>query len=439
MLLSRHFFRSLALSSLAGLAAAAHGQTLPEVVRYSLEHYPQVLAAQAKALAADADIDKARSAHMPQVSLTASSNHYGSGSVPASVGATSLSPTARVNLWSGGRIEADADRARAQSRSSHLSSQVTQDDVALLASEAYLNWAKAADLYQLAVKNMQLHAEVLEDIRVIAQTDTGRRIDFDQASVRLENARLILQQRKSDLAQAMQKMQRFWPDDLGARPEGLDVTMGPEGYFSNLPTSAAAAGDSVSDTLPAIAQYVEQVNAAQAAVRMAKGLYWPSLDVVTSRQYNTNTLKQDYLTQLQLNMPLYSGGSVSAQVKAAEQQLKASQLSLDEARLVQREKAVLAWQEWAATRTRSDVGDAQSDIGEKVVQGYRQQFKLAKRSLLDLLNIQADSFGYRSAAIAAFHEERIARARLLATTGQLAQRFSGDQPQASDTDANTPS
>ena len=429
--------RPLFVAMLACLASIAHGQTLPEVVRHSLEHYPQIQASLAKALAADAEISKASSAHMPQLSLTASSNHYGSGKTPASLGSTSLSPTAKVNLWSGGRIEADTDRARALSRAAHLTSKVTFDDVALLVCEAYFNWAKTADLYQLAVKNMQLHEEVLEDIRIIAQTDSGRRIDLDQASVRLDNARLILQQRKADLAQAMQKMQRFWPDDLDARPVGLDVTMGTEGYFSDLPSSAAEAAESVSDQLPAIAQYVEQVQAAQAALRMAKGLYWPSLDLVTSRQYNTETAKQDFLTQLQLNMPLYSGGSVTAQVKAAEQQLKASELSLEEARLVQREKAVLAWQDWSATRTRAEVGTTQSDIGEKVVQGYRQQFKLAKRSLLDLLNIQADSFGYRSAAVSAFHDERIARARLLASIGQLAARFT---PQAALAPSeNTPS
>ncbi len=43
--------------------------------------------------------------------------------------------------------------------------------------------------------------------------------------------------------------------------------------------------------------------------------------------------------------------------------------------------------------------------------------------MLDLLNIQADSFNYRSAARAAFHDERLARVRLLAATGDLARRF----------------
>jgi outer membrane protein TolC len=65
-------------------------------------------------------------------------------------------------------------------------------------------------------------------------------------------------------------------------------------------------------------------------------------------------------------------------------------------------------------------------VGDKLVEGYRQQFRVARRSLLDLLNIQADSFNYRSAARAAFHDERLSRVRLLAATGDLARRFSSE-------------
>lgn len=55
--------------------------------------------------------------------------------------------------------------------------------------------------------------------------------------------------------------------------------------------------------------------------------------------------------------------------------------------------------------------------------GYRLQFRLARRQLLDLLNIQAEAFSYQSAAKTAFYDEQVARARLLATTGNLAARF----------------
>jgi adhesin transport system outer membrane protein len=299
----------------------------------------------------------------------------------------------------------------------------TLEDVAQQACEAYLNWDKTADLYGLSVRNLNSHRETLEDIQKIALVDAGRRIDYEQALVRLENASLALQQRKADLAQAMQRLRRFWPDDLDARPVGLAAEVSEGGSLGQIPMSLADAMNLVTDDLPGVAQYRAQVQAAEAAVRVAKGQYWPTLDAVTSRQYNANTLRFESFAQLQINAPLFTGGATSAAVEGAQGQLKAAQFALDEARLLAREKAALAWQEWASARSRALVGASQSDVGDKVVEGYRQQFRLARRSLLDLLNIQADSFNYRSAARAAFHDERLARVRLLAATGDLARRF----------------
>jgi outer membrane protein TolC len=62
-------------------------------------------------------------------------------------------------------------------------------------------------------------------------------------------------------------------------------------------------------------------------------------------------------------------------------------------------------------------------VGDKVVEGYRLQFRLARRQLLDLLNIQAEAFSYQSAATTAIYDEKITRARLLAAMGDLAKRF----------------
>jgi adhesin transport system outer membrane protein len=414
---------ALALS-LVSANMSLQAQTLPQVVERALQAYPSIQSANAKAQASRADIDKARSAHQPQIGVTASGNQYASGSVPNSIGRTNVSPTAKLNLWSGGRIEAEANRAEALTRAAEFQRDGTLDDVAQQACEAYLNWDKTADLYSLAVRNLNSHRETMDDIQKIAQVDAGRRIDYEQALVRTENAALALQQRKADLAQAMQRLRRFWPGEMDARPVGLNDVVAENGVLGRIPMSLAEAVERVTDDLPGIAQYRAQVEAAQAAVKVAKGQYWPSVDAAMSRQFNTNTLRFETFSQIQLNAPLYTGGATSALIEAAQGQLKAAQFSLDEARLIAREKAALAWQEWASARSRSTVGNAQSDVGDKVVDGYRQQFRVARRSLLDLLNIQADSFNYRSAARAAFHDERLARVRLLAATGDLARRFS---------------
>lgn len=298
--------------------------------------------------------------------------------------------------------------------------------MALLATEAYLNWAKTADLYSLAVRNVNAHRVTLNDIQKISQADTGRRVDYEQALVRMENATLALQQSKSDFTQAIQRLRRFWKGDMDARPMNLDAEVSAAGVLGRIPPSLAQAMELVSEDLPTIAQARAQVQAAQASVRQAKGQFWPTVDLAVSRQLNTTTGRQDVLTQLQVNAPLYNGGGTSALVENAVNQVKSAEFALDEARLLARENAALAWQEWASARARSDTGSAQTLVGDKLVDAYRQQFRVARRSLLDLLNIQADTFNYRSAATAAFHDERIARARLLAATGELAKRFSAE-------------
>jgi outer membrane protein, adhesin transport system len=412
--------------STACAMTTADAQTLPEVVERALQLYPSIQSANAKADATRADIAKARSAHQPQFGVTFSGNQYSSGSVPSSIGRSVLSPTAKVNLWSGGKIEAEANRAEALTRAAEFQRDGTLDDVAQQAAEAYLNWDKTADLYSLAVRNLNSHRETLDDIEKIAKVDVGRRIDYQQALIRMENASLALQQRKADLAQAMQRLRRFWPEDMDARPVGLDAAVSENGVLGKVPLSLASAIERVGDDLPSVAQYKAQVVAAEAAVRVAKGQYWPTVDAAMSRQFNSNTLRFETFTQLQVNAPLYTGGATAAVVEAAQGQLRAAGFALDEARLLAREKAALAWQEWASAGSRASVGSSQSDVGDKVVEGYRQQFRVARRSLLDLLNILSDSFNYRSAARAAFHDERIARVRLLAATGDLARRFSSE-------------
>jgi adhesin transport system outer membrane protein len=210
---------------------------------------------------------------------------------------------------------------------------------------------------------------------------------------------------------------------MASRPEGLEAAVAESGVLGKIPSSLAQAVDMVSLDLPTIAQARAQVEAAQAGVRVAKSQFWPTVDLSVSKQANTANGRQEAFTQLQVNAPSYNGGGTAALVEGAVGQLKAAEFALEEAQLLAREKAALAWQEWASARSRAVVGASQSDVGDQLVNGYRQQFRVARRSLLDLLNIQADSFNYRSAARAAFHDERLARVRLLAAIGDLANRF----------------
>lgn len=427
--------QSVLAVAISGMAFSVHAQSLTDVVNNALLIYPSVQSAQAKTAAQRADIDRARAAHYPQISYGYTHSKYASTDLPASLRTNMNSPSVRLNLWSGGRIEADARRAEALTQGAEFFEAGTRDDVALAATEAYINWARALDMHAIASKNLESHRVTLEDIQKIVNVDTGRRIDLEQAQVRMDNATLAKLQRETELEQARQRLSRFWQGALPAKPTGLALAADTQGVFAKVPATMDEVMLAVTDDLPSVAQQVAQVQAAKAAVSMARGQHSPTVDVTSSRQLNpvtvpilnglssTTVYKEDTLTQVQLNMPLYSGGATAAAVDAALAQLKAAQFALDEARLLAREKALFAFQDWTNAKGRAIQGESQARVGDKVVDGYRQQFRLARRQLLDLLNIQAEAFNYQSSATTAYYDEQVTRARLLASVGDLAKRF----------------
>lgn len=425
------------LAGVVGALLAAGGsglqaQTLTEVVQNALAMYPSLQAVKAKTEAARADIERARAAHYPQISYGYTRSQYSNTELPASTKQNMNTPSVKLNLLAGGRIEADAERSEALTVSSEKLEAASRDDVAQQTAEAYINWARSLEMHGLATKNVVSLTVTLDDIRKIVAVDTGRRIDFDQAKVRLDNATLAKLQRQTELAQARQRLGRFWPGALPPQPLGLQAAMMDNSLLGRMPEAVEAVVAQITDDLPSIAQQKAQVDAAQAALTLAKGQYWPSVDFTATRQMNlvsagnlfgSATYKEDTLTQVQLSMPLYNGGATSAGVNAAASQLVAAQNVLEETRLLAREKAVFAFEDWRNAKDRAAQGVEQSRVGELVVEGYRQQFRLARRQLLDLLNIQAESFNYQSAAMTAFYDEQVARVRLLAVMGDLAKRF----------------
>ena len=425
------------LAGVVGALLAAGGsglqaQTLTEVVQNALAMYPSLQAVKAKTEAARADIERARAAHYPQISYGYTRSQYSNTELPASTKQNMNTPSVKLNLWAGGRIEADAERSEALTVSSEKLEAASRDDVAQQAAEAYINWARSLEMHALASKNVVSLTVTLDDIQKIVAVDTGRRIDYEQAKVRLDNATLAKLQRQTELAQARQRLGRFWPGALPPQPLGLQAAMMDKSLLGRVPEAVEAVVAQITDDLPTIAQQKAQVDAAQAALTLAKGQYWPSVDFTATRQMNLvpattflgpSNYREDTLTQVQLSMPLYNGGATSAGVNAAASQLVAAQNVLEETRLLAREKAVFAFEDWRNAKDRAAQGVEQSRVGELVVEGYRQQFRLARRQLLDLLNIQAESFNYQSAAMTAFYDEQVARVRLLAVMGDLAKRF----------------
>jgi adhesin transport system outer membrane protein len=421
---SRHMgknnFGSLAVLavSAATLFALAdqqvHAQSLHEAVMISLAQYPAILAAQSRVTAAESDIIRAQSAHWPQLAWTGTYSAYGTSEVSNN---WIQSPTVSMNLWSSWRIQSGVERSRALADSGRQQQRITRDDVALLATEGYLNWAHQQEMVRLAKDNLTQHQRILGNIGQIVAEDSGRRIDYNQAQVRMTNAELALKQSMADLAIAQERLNRMLLGRLPDKPSGLDFAVGVN------PKSSEEALLALNDTHPSISRQIALVNAAQATLKGARAQYGPSVDVTYGKQTTQGLGQGSYLTQVVVSVPIFQGGATYGAVGTAAAELQASEHSLAETRLVLRERVLVSWAEWLSAKSRSTQGMAQVNTAKGLVWGYWQQFQVGRRSLLDLLNVQNDLYTYQVNAANANYEATVSRARVLAAMGKLANDY----------------
>jgi adhesin transport system outer membrane protein len=411
----------LVLSALSlAMAQELAAQSLTETINRAVVDYPSIVAAKFNAESAEYEIDRALGQHMPQIGLQGSANRYDSG---GKASREIFTPTVSMNIWSGMKIQSEVERAESLAAAADNQLIGTQDEIVTSAAESYLQWAKSKELLKLAKDNLEVHQGLYDGIKKITDLDPGRRIDLMQAQVRLENAKIAMTSRAAEVKQAGERLNRFWPDVLPEQAVGVDDFKG------HLPSSLDEALNIVDQQHPSLATAKSNVEAAEANVGIARSQYHPQINFSGSRQYNWATNSTEFMGQVTANLPVFSGGSIDAATNKALADRQSAQLKLDETRRLLQEKVSVAWDELNVTEQRAELGKQQSEMALQVVSGYKLQFELAKRSLLDLLNVQNDQFSYRSNTIINEYDHRIARFRLSAAMGQLSRAYGGDAVQ----------
>ena len=266
----------------------------------------------------------------------------------------------------------------------------------------------------LAQENLSTHEKILRDFLTITQVDPGRRIDLNQAQVRYDNAQLSLLKAQTDTAEAAERVARMLMAPVPSEPSGLEW-LPPIQY-----TSLDQAQMKLDDQHPVIARLLAQREAAQASVRFAQAQNAPTVNLTHAKSTTPGLADGKFVTQLQLNLPLFDGGTARGAVGVATANLQALESDLKETRLILNEQLATVWASWVSYKIRAEMGQQQTRTAQDLAQGYGQQFRVGRRSLLDLLNIQSDLYTYQSNTATALLESRLSQLRILANLGQLA-------------------
>lgn len=417
--------RAASPSSPADPAAVARIVTLRDAVAVGVLTNPGTEAVENNRRATDEELKQAKALWMPSVDLSANTGYESIHSNPddAADGHSDLwgaqgSLTLTQMLFDGFSTKYENKRQVHRVRSAAHRVREHAEFYGLDIVEAYLDVLRQRELYAISVENVHQHEQILGQISDGEQAGRSTGADVEQTKARLASART----QEAAVLQALQTAEASFRRRVGdkAQPD-LQIPTAPKQFLE------ATVEDEVKQALthsPTLDIKEADVNVAEAESKGSASTLYPQVDFQLN---GTSGLNQDGVegdtseasAKIVANWNLYRGGGDKARTREfVYRHAQAKNERNDVARSVENDVRQ-TWANMIAASTKAIEFRKQADANAMVVQAYKDQFNLDRRTLLDVLDSQNEWFVSRSNAINNGYLDVFATYRLLALKGVL--------------------
>ncbi|SKB29889.1 TolC family protein [Sphingopyxis flava] len=395
--------------------APARAQIFSDVVESLLEDHPRIQSAESVAEAGKSEVAAARAARQPQVALSADAG-WEEGGTGGSSGTYILPEiTASQLLFDGGRSAAEIRRSRLRAQALRVQEDRVADELVASLAQAWGEWSRQCDLIEISEAQVaaleQLHGLVSE----IASFDRGRGSDVVLVGSRLEQARSALDAR------------RIARED--ARATVREIASAPVEPVGRLPSLASFLPETLSeatalvDATPVVQISELQIGESDAAVSGAKNWWQPQLNLEVARTSERTALGDTHLFNAfgvrlrAVSLPFGGGGR--ARLNAARATASAARFDAEQARQSLTDRIERLWMLGNQRRDRlprlAQVV-VEADEARDIVQ---EQFRIGRRSILDLLSYETERFNARSGLANEQHDLIALEYQLMGALGRI--------------------
>jgi len=414
----------LALTATALGCALANAQTpttLKGAVERAILQNPEVKYRFHNLEAAQEERKSAEGAWFPRIDLEAATGTYNTlrPSLASTLGYSGnrASVQLRQILFDGFATRNDVRRLSYSQQTAYFELLSVSNQTGLETVRAYLDVLRYRDLLALAASNYSTHLEVHNRLEQKTKAGVGRRVDLEQASGRLALAESNWLTEASNLHDVSARYQRL----VGDLPATSLTPADP--LKAGITSGATFLADAVKKN-PDFLGAVSTIRAYRADAAVRRSANAPTVELRARQSYETNQsgVTGDYhdsAIELVLNYNIYRGGADKAKIKQYLHKLDSAfdlrdktcrdlwqtgQIAFNDSLRLANQIQLLAQHELSTSKAR---------------QAYQQQFDIGQRSLLDLLDTENELYQARRALANAEYDQKLAEARLLATSGSL--------------------
>ncbi len=418
------------LSCAVALSFPAHSQTLEQAVAFTITTNPEIKASYNEFKSKFFDAEASGGAYMPKLDLDAG---IGYEAVDLASGTDNeltrkeATLTLTQLLWDGSATLNDMDRTAADAESVRFQLMSDAQDIALQVTKIYLDATKAYEVLALSESNLAVHKEIYTDIKKRVDSGIGSTADLSQVEARLAKAHGNLLAAQNNLFDVHTQFKRI----VGQSPQGLTF---PRADQTAIPFTVDEALDTAFNAHPVIKIAQADVDSARFQYDQTKGVNYPTLSIEANQTWRDDAGgieggSDEFSAMLRMRYNLYNGGSDSDRTESAAYQLNKAKDFRDRTYRSVEEGLRLSWSALDLTVQQKDFLADHVDSASDTVIAYEKQYKLGKRTLLDLLNTENELFEARKGYLDAKYDEQYAKYRVMNATGNLLAALRVDTPQ----------
>lgn len=366
---------------------------LEQAIRVAVDWHPSIAQAIGVLYQQGENINVAQAGYYPQVTGGIKGG-YDSG-YDGNRNTQALSISLKQMLYDFGKVDNAVDAAKAKAAQSQANILLAIDQVARDTAYAYIEVQRYQNLLGTAREQIHSIGDVVDLAQQRSDMGASTRSDVVQAQSRADGGLATLQDYKAQYAR--------WQTTLANLLGRLSVPQVTDAFAPGLNQSCQAPDNG--DALPAVLAAVAQRTQAQAELAQAKAQAYPTLSLEPSlNQYLDNDFNKDdpYINRTQvgiflnLEVPIYQGGAISARSRAAGYALTAADSAEDAARLQARQGLTEAQAQTSSLNRRLNALQTREASIRQARELYGKQYlELGTRPLLDILNAEQEIYQAR--------------------------------------------
>lgn len=394
-------------------------ETLEEAVQSVIESNPDVRTSVYTKLATGQEVRQARAGYFPELGINAWAGiREFEEPVDENLDPWEFTLSLRQNVFRGFQDVNEVDRTKYKTQSEAYFLQSVSENTALDASRAYIEVLRKQEFVDLANENLKLHQKIADQIRLRSESGVDRKADMNQVETRLALARSNVVVTEINLMDAKTAYMRV----IGNMPENL---VKPEVPAEAIPPTLEETQQKAFEQHPTLKQADVDLLERQAQSDVAEAPFWPIVDIeVDKRWYDEletglNTDTEELTAILRVRYNFFKGWKDKARKVETTYLVSEAREIRNNSHRQLIELVRLAWMAKKASEDREQYLQDRVKSSEETATAYSRQWDIGKRTLLDVLDAEAERIQAKEQLIDSQYDGLFAKYRLLNSMGTL--------------------